>query len=239
MESNSEQRKYKRYKYETVIWHDNLLPDIFYRAKIFNLSKRGVYFESDQIIYPGEEIYISIKNLSASINDKKDCIRVEIKWRRELLNSPFRFGYGAKFTDPIDTLVKSIDKAGLHQLSSRIHDFKHKKDPRKHPRTPYRKIMLFTADNRNYKGFITDISRGGAFIITKNKFSLGQMIHLVIAVDGKKKDVKLKGWVVRLNPKGVGIKFDRRAGRNRRRVLDRRSNRSTITTKHHSTLGYR
>jgi len=212
-----DQRKNKRLRCEVVIWHDNLLPEIFYTAKMYNLSNRGVYFESDQIIYPGEDIYIGLKGPTSLINDNKDHIRVEIKWRKELQNASFRFGYGAKLINTIDTLVKSIDKAKLRQQSTQGHIFKPKKDPRKHPRKPYRKVMFFASKNKNYQGLITNISRGGAYIITRNKFYLGQMMQLVIPGDKKKKDVKLKGWVVRSSPEGLGVRFDRRTGRDRRR----------------------
>ena len=231
-----DQRKNKRLRYEAVIWHDNLLPEFFYSAKMYNLSKRGVYFESDQIIYPGEDIYIGLKGPTSPINDNKDHIRVEIKWRKDLQNTSFRFGYGAKLINPIDTLVKSIDKAKLPQQSTQGNVFKHKKDPRKdprkHPRKPYRKVMFFVSKSKSYKGLITNISRGGAYIITRNKFYLGQMIQLVIPGDKNKKDVKLKGWIVRLSPEGLGVRFDRRKGLGRRRVLDRRDSLQLETKKH-------
>ena len=222
MDLKFDQRENKRLKCEAIIWHDNLLPEIFYNAKMYNLSKSGVYFESDQIIYPGEDIYIGLKGPTSLINDNKDHIRVEIKWRKELQNASFRFGYGAKLINTIDTLVKSIDKAKLRQQSTQGHIFKPKKDPRKHPRKPFRKVFFFTSINKHYKGLISNISRGGAHIITREKFYLGQMIQLVIPGDKKKKDVKLKGWVVRLGPGGLGVRFERRKGRDRRKVLDRR-----------------
>ena len=82
--------------------------------------------------------------------------------------------------------------------------------------------MFFASKSKNYKGLITNISGGGAYIITKNKFYLGQVLQLVIPGDKKKKDVKLKGWVVRLSPGGLGVRFERRKGQDRRSVLDRR-----------------
>jgi hypothetical protein len=217
-----DQRKNKRLRCEAVIWHDNLLPEIYYKAKIYNLSKAGVYFESDQIIYPGEDIWIGLKDPASPINDTKNRMRVEIRWRKDLQNTSFRFGYGAKLIHPIDTLVKSIDKTKLRQQSDQSNVFKHKEDPRKHPRKSWCKAIFFTSKSKNYKGMISNISRGGAHIITKNKFYLGQMIQIVIPGDKNKKEIKLKGWVARLSPDGLGVRFDRRRGRDRRSVLDRR-----------------
>ena len=232
MDLKFDQRENKRLKCEAIIWHDNLLPEIFYPAKMYNLSKSGVYFESDQIIYPEEVIYIRLKDPTSPVNDNKAHVRVEIKWRKDLQNASFRFGYGATLINPIDTLVKSIDKAKIDRPSAQSNVFKHKTDPRKHPRKLYRKVMFFASKSKNYKGLITNISRGGAHIKTRHKFNLGQMIQLIIPGDRQRKDVKLKAWVVRLSPEGLGVRFDRRKGRDRRSVLDRRGSLKLETKKH-------
>lgn len=219
---NSDQREKKRYKYEATIWHDNLFPEIFYETKMYNLSRVGMYFESDQTLYAGEKIYIAIKDPSASPNDYKNCVRVEIKWRKNLKDSNVRYGYGAKFIDSRNALLESIDMANLSLNSLQGNGYKNSEDSRQNHRTPYRKVTFFTTQNRNYKGFITNISRSGAFIVTKYKFSLGQQIILVIPGDEKHSDIKLKGSVIRLSPKGAGVKFDRRTGMERRKGLDRK-----------------
>jgi Tfp pilus assembly protein PilZ len=70
------------------------------------------------------------------------------------------------------------------------------------------------------------------FIVTTYKFSVGQQIILVIPGDKKHSVMKLKSSVVRLSPKGAGVKFDRRTGRERRKGLDRRrKKRRTIQEK--------
>jgi len=221
---NSDQRAKKRYQYAATIWHDNLFPDIFYETKMYNLSQAGIYFESDQTLYAGEKIYIAIKDPSGSENDYKNCLKVEIKWRKIIKDSAFRYGYGAQFIDSPNTLLESIDRAKLSKASLQEKGYKYKKDSRQDPRSLYRKVTFFSSDNRNYKGFITNISRAGAFVVTKHKFFLGQQIMLVIPGGGKHSDMKLKGSVVRLSPKGVGVKFDRRTGKERRKGRDRRSN---------------
>ena len=223
MNLTSDQRAKKRYKYEATIWHDNLFPDIFYETKMYNLSKRGIYFESDQTLYAGEKIYIAIKDPAASDKDYKDCLKVEIKWRKSIKGSFFRYGYGAQFIDSPSTLFESIDMTKLRKAGQQKNSSNYRKDSRQDPRSRYRKVTFFTTNNRNYKGFITNISRSGAFILTKHKFSLGQQIMLVIPGGGKHCDMRLKGSVVRLSPKGVGIQFDRRTGRERRQGGDRRS----------------
>jgi len=97
------------------------------------------------------------------------------------------------------------------------------KDSRKHPRRPCNKPLLFTFKYRHIKGLVTNISRGGAFVETGSKISLGERINLVILGSTKHKDVRLRGWIVRWGPEGVGVSFDRRSGRERRYDLDRRT----------------
>ena len=224
MNVKSNQRDKTRYKYDATIWHDNLFPEIFYETKMRNLSQGGIYFESDQTLYAGEKIYIAIKDPSASDNDYKDCAQVEIKWRKILADSQFQYGYGAQFIDSRNALLASIDPASLATDNQPDNGYKFKKDSRQNPRSPYRKVTFFTTQDRNYKAFITNISRSGAFIVSKYKFTLGEQITLAIPGDKKHSDMKLKGSVVRLSTKGAGIKFDRRTGRERRKGGDRRTN---------------
>jgi len=222
---NYDQRGGKRFKYEAAIWHENILPDRFYKAKICNISQSGLYFESDQTLYQGEKIYIASKSPGSAKTITNECAGVEIKFRKDLKDSSFRFGYGAEFLDPDNPLVKSIDKTKIINQNTRGTRGRYGKDPREHIRELYRKEIVFTSKNSKYRGSIANISRGGAFITTKNKFALGQMILLDIREDKTCKALRLKGWVVRLSPNGVGVKFDRRIRRDRRKKVDRRDSR--------------
>jgi Tfp pilus assembly protein PilZ len=231
---SSDRRENQRFEYEAILWHNCILPGVFYKARLCNISKTGVYFETNQSLYPGEQIYIAKKN-DASISNRKDITRVEIKWRKastkgfdlieikwrkELKNSSLQYGYGAVFIDTNPNLEKLLEMVEANKNDN--NNVKTKKDPRELTRENYRKEITFSSKDQSYKGFISNISRVGAFIETKTKFFLGQMIRLEIPGDSLFKDLKLKGWVVRLDPEGVGIKFERRSGWERRKDLDRR-----------------
>jgi Tfp pilus assembly protein PilZ len=220
----SDQRKKKRFTYEATIWHDNLFPKIFYETRMRDISQGGIYFESDQTLYAGETIYIAIKDPSGSDNDYQNCAQIEIKWRKILTGSTFQYGYGAQFMDSRNAVLEAIDPDSLVSEGSADNGYKIKADARQDPRSSYRKLTFFTIAERSYKAFITNISRTGAFIVSKYKFSLGQQITLVIPGDEKHREMKLKSTVVRLSPKGAGIKFDRRTGKERRKGRDRRQN---------------
>ena len=102
-------------------------------------------------------------------------------------------------------------------------NLKAEKDSRKHPRRSCKKQLFFTTRYQHIKGLATNISRGGAFIETESKISLGERINLVIHGSKIHKGVRLRGWIVRLGRQGVGVSFNRRSGRERRYDLDRRT----------------
>jgi Tfp pilus assembly protein PilZ len=227
MQINNDQRVKRRFKYEAVIWHDNILPDRFYAARILNISRSGVYFESDQTLYQGEEVFIAHKNPGPEGIEPKNCTRVEIKWRQNLKDSPYRYGYGARFAETDNSLVKSIDKNRLIRQNIDDDPTKYKREPRAHLRELYRKEIVFIAENSQHRGTVTDISRGGAFIRTDTKLSLGQAVNIHIPRGQSCKDTQLKGWVVRLSPNGIGIKFDRRLHADRRKKTQKSDRRKT------------
>jgi hypothetical protein len=80
-------------------------------------------------------------------------------------------------------------------------------DLRKYARKPFRRATIFTCQNRYYAGLTQNISRGGVFIETRNRFAEGQIIKLVFSHTKIEKGVMLKGQVVHLNRRGFGLKF--------------------------------
>ena len=237
MELISEQRNSKRFKYEAVVWHNNVLPGVLYKAKIYNLSKGGLYFETDQSLYPGEKIHIAKISVAAKKNgtepervaikwrdkDAKYFDPIQVIWRKELSDSHFRFGYGAAFTQADSALAKLIIESTADTRNDRSETWEYKKDPRELIRENYRKEITFKSKNKTYQGLITNINRVGAFIESGDAFSLGQIIKLVVPGDGLFKSLKLSGCVVRLEPNGFGVRFDKRSGRERRKDIDRRT----------------
>ena len=225
MELYTDIRDKKRFNCNAEVSHDNLLPDVFYPARMYNFSRGGLYFESDQRLYIGDYINYRVKYpAQPSGNDTHYQFGVEILWRQQPQHSSLKYGYGSKFINPNQTLENIIDLSKLEKQRIPQKDAEKEKDPRTHPRRPYNRSLVITTQNRNFKGLMTNISRSGAFIKTQNQFSVGQIIVIMVPGHKKHKDVKLTGYVVRLNRSGVGVIFDRRrAYRNRRSDLDRRT----------------
>jgi Tfp pilus assembly protein PilZ len=87
--------------------------------------------------------------------------------------------------------------------------------------------VFFNCGDQRYRGLIKNISRGGAFIETADKFLFGQSIELIIPSSRIDRGKPIPGWIVHLNGDGIGVTFkrifERRSGRERRHAIDRRS----------------
>jgi hypothetical protein len=99
--STGEQRDATRVKHEADILLENFPAGTQYKAKMFNYSRGGLYFESDYAPLPGSEIYIGIER--SPYDASPDIYRVQVCWRRELTapDSRYAFGVGAKYHYPI------------------------------------------------------------------------------------------------------------------------------------------
>lgn len=80
-------------------------------------------------------------------------------------------------------------------------------DLRRFRRKPFRRATIFACQNVYYEGLTNNISKGGIFIETRNRFAEGQIITLVISRTKIEKGVMLKGEVVHLSHEGFGLKF--------------------------------
>ena len=195
MEKRIEKRHYKRMNHNTKVTLESLQMGIDENTRMLNCSDDGLHFESDQFLQPGVEVFIRIENSPHSHGSYK-CHHAKIKWGKRLKNTPYAYGYGAKYVD------QSIEEKSLRTDSGQ------KINLRKHPRKYFNKPASFDFENKSYDGFISDISRNGCFIENREVFNnIGQIFDLVIP--GTKFDGKniLKVEVVRLSPIGVGVKF--------------------------------
>ena len=94
---NFENRDNVRINHTSSLQVKDLQSGKIHKAKMFNYSTEGVYFESDSVLNPGMQVYIGIQNSPhASLPDVLEYYRAEIMWRKKLKRSFFRFGYGVK-----------------------------------------------------------------------------------------------------------------------------------------------
>ena len=81
-------------------------------------------------------------------------------------------------------------------------------EKRRYPRIPYFTAVEYVAQGRAYTDFIRDTSRGGMFIETQWPFMIGEKLSLTFRSIDKKTPLKVTGKVVRINPKGIGVKCE-------------------------------
>lgn len=227
MKLDADRRGHKRFKYEALISHDVSINGNIYPGRMFNFSKGGLYFESDQTIYPGENIFVALAIHAGSAGKETQLLfEVKVLWRIALENSSRAYGYGGKFLNTYDARTETgqIQEEAIEKKAAPpSYDFRGENDSRKNTRKPYNKSLIFAYDSREYQGIVANIGRGGAFILTNENFVLGGRLKLVIPQLKTRKAVKLIGWIVRISLEGIGVSFERRAGRERRSDLDRRT----------------
>ena len=100
--TNSEQRDATRVKHTANIMLENLPAGTHYKAKMYNYSRGGMYFESDYAPLPGTEIYIGIEK--SPYDSSPDMYRAQVRWRQKLLeqDSQYSFGVGVQYYYPIE-----------------------------------------------------------------------------------------------------------------------------------------
>ena len=97
MHQDIERRKSERIPHRSAILHNTNPPDFFYSGTMYNFSKEGLYFESNEDLLQGDEISISIKQPPDQLSIISDqYFDVKIKWARDLQGETYQVGYGAQ-----------------------------------------------------------------------------------------------------------------------------------------------
>ncbi len=195
MEENPEKRDNARIDHQCLVTIENLKTGTINKAKMLNFSATGLYFEADNLLQPGEEVFVGIDNSPfASEQGLYECYRVEIVWRKELKKSVYYYGYGAQHT---------IDH---HKVNLKEDETREWQDIRRHQRKTYIKSVQFAADDRIFNGLVKNISTAGGFIEIDSHISAGQSITFVLPLKNDQKAI-VKGEVVWSGPDGFGLKF--------------------------------
>ena len=115
MVENSERRKNVRIDHISPLKVEDRNSGEIFKARMFNYSDNGIYFESDSVLEPGDQIYIGIQDSPyASSSGVFEYRRSEIRWRKKLKDSYFEYGYGVKLC------------AELNKKSSKSTNFMHR-----------------------------------------------------------------------------------------------------------------
>jgi len=114
-----------------------------------------------------------------------------VKWRKELTQASFYYGYGFELTEKVGQCHKPDRLDGN----------------REHPRKAVAIPITIESDDETYEGVAENVSRDGAFIKSHMLMSTGQFIRMEIPLKKKGKFAKIVGLITRTNLRGFGVKF--------------------------------
>ena len=194
-----EKRDGDRKFHKVPVWVQEINDIYIYNARMVNFNKKGVYLETNTALEVGKDIIIGIEDSTfisrAASPDSPKFFQAKILWQKNLIGGFFDFGYGTKFS----YINEKQYLTGTDTLPGQ--------ESRKHPRKRYSKPVIFASRDQHFKGLISNISNGGAFIETRGRFKAGKIIKLFIPGTKIDQGIKLKGEVLHFNQSGVGIIF--------------------------------
>jgi len=194
MVENFERRENVRIDHTTPLKVEERKSGQLYKARMFNYSKNGLYFESDNIFNPGDEIYIEIEDSPYdSSGGVFEYYRSEIRWRKKLKNSYFEYGYGVKLCSQ------------LNKKSSKT-NFQNSNTEEKKQKTSNQKTIKISDRSGSYEGIIKDISPSGVFFSTEDTFKEGQILTFSVPLKNGK-EAKINGQIVWGDDEGFGVIF--------------------------------
>lgn len=79
---------------------------------------------------------------------------------------------------------------------------------REYPRKPLKTPVELSKNGFTFMCLTQNISKSGAFIQTDFSFQIDQQISMILSPPKIKKDITVGGKIVRVDSKGIGVKFD-------------------------------
>ncbi len=202
----------KRIKRDALIYsvtsNDTFDVASYNKAWILKVSRGDIWFLSNIALPQGNYVYLGLnmKGTDAVFNSNGFHL-ILIKYRTDSDNSSYRFRYQATYINSKGTLDKPTRRLDYEKQVLKKTGLRFQNDPRDNPRKSCRKTIFFHSKENKYQGIITNLSRGGAFIETKNNLSFGQTIEISVPEKYSKEDIKIFGEVVRLERNGVALNW--------------------------------
>ena len=108
------------------------------------------------------------------------------------------------------SLIPSISETERRELLKKLVNWHHSKsiELREYSRIPFPIPVEHTSNGVNFIYFIQNISNDGVFIQTDSNFHIGQQIIMNFSLPNAEKEITVSGKVVRVDSRGIGVKFD-------------------------------
>ena len=117
-------------------------------------------------------------------------------------NKGDKSGVVARLHEYIKKMSREDQLALLVELEARLFTKK-----RKHERKPFLSTLDYSTESGFYRDYVKDISMEGVFIETRTPFSVGEALSMTFLLPEHKKKIKMKGEIVRIDEKGIGVQF--------------------------------
>ncbi len=110
----------------------------------------------------------------------------------------------------LSSLIISISEAKRYELLERLTNWYHSKYPEKRgcPRKPLTIPVELSKNGFTFMCFTQNISNSGVFIQTDFSFRIDQQVTMILSPPKIEKDITVSGKIVRVESKGIGVKFD-------------------------------
>ena len=93
MRTSLEKRDCARFHYETPLVVEECGTGIYYGARMYNYSLKGMYFESDLALVPGTRVNLWLSDKPE--NSLPEINSAEVRWSEEITGAVVLFKYGA------------------------------------------------------------------------------------------------------------------------------------------------
>ena len=111
----------------------------------------------------------------------------------------------------IARLFVLLQQMNSEQLLERLHAFNDQdyKWARDYPRMDCNLLVDFSVDGKAYRGYLRDISAGGIFIVTSEKFEIDQDVLLCFSLYESNENLpfKIYGRIKRIFADGIGVQY--------------------------------
>ena len=114
-------------------------------------------------------------------------------------------------------IFEIIDDMSYTEMRQLLEDLekwkKSKNEKRKYPRRSTLIGITYSSDQRRiFEDFVRNISAGGLFIETNLLSEIGQKLTMTFSHPGSGDPIKVLGKVIRVDSKGIGVKFNKLLG---------------------------
>lgn len=112
----------------------------------------------------------------------------------------------------LSKIISSMSETDKRELLERLEKWENAmfQEARGNHRRHTSIYAVFSGQDCYFRDYIKDISASGLFIETETALFINQELVITFFLPDARKPVKIKGKVVRTDPKGFGIEFDER-----------------------------